>query len=66
MTSTPRRHFVRSLLGAGLLPSLLIACASPTGGQGAPVLSSERITQIIASPERSAADRTNDLRRKPE
>jgi predicted methyltransferase len=66
MTSTPRRHFVRSLVGAGLLPSLLIACASPNGGPGATVLSPERITQIIASPERSAADRTNDLRRKPE
>jgi predicted methyltransferase len=66
MTSTSRSYIVRSLLGAGLLPSLLIGCASPTGGPGAPVLSSERITQIIASPERSAADRTNDLRRKPE
>lgn len=66
MTATPRRHFVREVLGASLLPILLIACASPTAGPGATVLSSERITQIIASPERSAADRTNDLRRKPE
>ena len=66
MTSTPRRHIVRSLLCAGLLPSLLIACASPSAGSGATVLSPERIAQIVASPERSAADRTNDLRRKPE
>jgi len=29
-------------------------------------LSQERIAQIIASPDRSAADRTNDIRRKPE
>src|SRR4051812_17006103 len=29
-------------------------------------LSSEQIAQIVASPDRSAADRTNDLRRKPE
>ncbi len=29
-------------------------------------LSKERIAQIIASPDRSAADRNNDLRRKPE
>ena len=29
-------------------------------------LSKERIAEIIASPDRSAADRTNDLRRKPD
>jgi len=29
-------------------------------------LSDERIAQILASPDRSAADRTNDIRRKPE
>jgi predicted methyltransferase len=33
---------------------------------GAPVLSAERISGIVASPDRSAADRTNDKRRKPE
>ena len=32
----------------------------------APPLSSERIAQIVASPDRSAADRANDARRKPE
>jgi len=66
MTATPRRHFVRSVLGASLLPALLIACASPAGGPGTPVLSPERIAQIIASADRTAADRTNDQRRKPE
>jgi predicted methyltransferase len=30
-----------------------------------PTLSQERIAEIVASPDRSAADRTNDLRRKP-
>src|SRR3954454_18530647 len=29
-------------------------------------LTQDQITQIIASPDRSAADRTNDLRRKPD
>lgn len=34
--------------------------------QSSPPLSSEQIAQIVASPDRSAADRTNDRRRKPE
>jgi len=34
--------------------------------QSSPQLSSEQILQIVASPDRSEADRTNDLRRKPE
>ena len=34
--------------------------------QSSPQLSSEQIAQIVASPDRSEADRTNDLRRKPE
>ena len=34
--------------------------------QSSPRLSSEQIAQIVASPDRSEADRTNDLRRKPE
>ena len=41
---------------------LLGACAHT----GAPTLSSERIAEIVASPDRRAADRTNDLRRKPQ
>ena len=34
--------------------------------QSSPQLSSEQIARIVASPDRSEADRTNDLRRKPE
>jgi predicted methyltransferase len=41
---------------------LLGACAHT----GAPTLSTERIAEILASPDRRAADRTNDLRRKPQ
>ena len=47
-----------SRLAVSLLGLLLAACAS------APV-PRERIAQIVASPERSAADRANDVRRKP-
>jgi hypothetical protein len=31
-----------------------------------PPLSSAQIIEILSSPDRTAADRTNDLRRKPE
>jgi len=48
----------------------LSACVSthPSSSESlnAAVLSRERIAQIIASPDRSAADRANDLRRKPD
>jgi predicted methyltransferase len=45
------------LLAVALLP----ACQTTT-----PTIGRERIAEIVASPDRSAADRTNDLRRKPE
>ena len=44
--------------------SVVAACAQKPGD--APVLSKARIAEIVASPDRTAADRTNDLRRKPE
>ncbi|HLX81700.1 MAG TPA: hypothetical protein VKS43_14070 [Burkholderiales bacterium] len=43
---------------------LLGACA--TTPPSAPPLSKDQIAAIVASPDRRAADRTNDLRRKPE
>jgi predicted methyltransferase len=43
---------------------LLAACASPTATQPG-AISDTRIAAVVASPDRSAADRTNDLRRKP-
>jgi predicted methyltransferase len=45
----------------------LAACTSPGAGAPAPaaVLSPDRIAELLASPDRSAADRTNDQRRKP-
>ena len=52
----------RSLLF--FVPALVAACQSGNPGPGA--ISRERIAEIVASPDRSAADRTNDQRRKPE
>src|SRR5512138_3185972 len=37
-----------------------------TAQQAASPLGADQAKQIVASPDRSAADRTNDLRRKPE
>ena len=60
----------RVLRAVGLVASAL-AVASCAGTGGAPSrpmaapISAERIAEIVASPDRSAADRTNDLRRKP-
>ncbi|MBS0445946.1 MAG: class I SAM-dependent methyltransferase [Proteobacteria bacterium] len=44
----------------------LAACASGTPGAAPGAISTQRIAEIVASPDRSAADRTNDQRRKPE
>jgi predicted methyltransferase len=46
---------------AAVLSLLLAACASVPEP-----ISQERIAEIVASPDRRPADRTNDLRRKPE
>jgi predicted methyltransferase len=50
----------------GVVVSAAAGCSS-TGGFGgrSPVLGSEQIAAIVASPDRSAADRSNDVRRKP-
>ena len=54
-----------SRLGLALVAlSLVAACAHGPGD--APPLSKSRIAEIVASPDRSVADRTNDIRRKPE
>jgi predicted methyltransferase len=59
-TSIPRCSIA---LSAGVA-LLLGACA--TAPSVPPALSKERIAGILASPDRRAADRTNDIRRKPE
>src|SRR5438477_11797554 len=45
---------------------LLLGIHTTEAGQESPPLSSAQIIQILSSPDRTAADRTNDLRRKPE
>src|SRR5215813_9974184 len=44
---------------------LFLSSRAAPAQQNQPPLSSEQIAQIVASPDRSEADRTNDLRRKP-
>ena len=53
------------LSGALVLAAVLAGCASTSSTMG-PRLSAVRITQVVASPDRSNADRETDLRRKPE
>jgi hypothetical protein len=59
-----RRRFVLATItvGVNLILSARVALTQPTS----PSLSFEQIEQIVRSPDRSTADRTNDLRRKPE
>ena len=45
---------------AVLAVALLAACTATQ-----PPLSTEGISAVVGSPERTAADRTNDIRRKP-
>jgi predicted methyltransferase len=58
-----RRDLLAAIAGSTVL--LLNSGVAPAQ-QSSPQLSSVQIAQIVASPDRSAADRTNDLRRKPE
>ncbi len=55
--TTMKTNVIKALLPWFAL--LLVACANAPLGP-------DRIAQIVASPDRSAADKNNDLRRKPE
>jgi predicted methyltransferase len=46
--------------------ALILGMHTTQAGQDSPALSAAQITQILSSPDRTAADRTNDLRRKPD
>lgn len=62
----PVRGRGRKLLGAVMaLAALTAGCGSMQVPEVGPI-STERIQSLLASPDRAAADRTNDLRRKPE
>jgi predicted methyltransferase len=64
LTDKRRRYFSagHALLFATMVTALLAGCAAPRSA----ALSSDSIAAIVANPDRSAADRNNDLRRKPE
>jgi predicted methyltransferase len=74
MRAAIRRGASSSLASSMTLPSaallLLGACTNlgtpVTESPAMAVISRERIAEIVASPDRRPADRTNDLRRKPE
>ncbi len=57
----------KGLLAAiGVSAGLFLNAEAATSQQSRPPLSSEQIAQIVNSTDRTAADRTNDQRRKPE
>jgi len=63
-----RRYFLGPCFSIAMLGATAImtgACATAPETRSA-VLSKERIADILASPDRSSADRTNDIRRKPD
>jgi hypothetical protein len=59
-----RRHVFLTAIAAGA--GLALATHAVSAQQSPPPLTKEQIAAIVASPDRSAADRTNDRRRKPE
>jgi len=60
---TRRKAFLTAIAaGAGLV----LGADAASAQQSPPPLTQAQIAEIVASPDRSAADRTNDLRRKPE
>ncbi len=66
-SSQPMKIRRKDLLAAiAVSAALLLSGRAATAQQSSPRLSSEQIAGIVASPDRSAADQTNDLRRKPE
>ena len=61
MKITRQGIFVAIITGA-----VLLGISTTQADQALPPLSSAQIIEILSSPDRTAADRTNDLRRKPE
>jgi predicted methyltransferase len=56
----------KTLLAAIAVGTGLLLAVQPASAQPAAPLTAEQAAEIVASPDRSAADRTNDRRRKPE
>ena len=58
-----RKAFLTAIAASA---ALVLGADAASAQQSPPPLTKEQIAEIVASPDRSAADRTNDLRRKPE
>src|SRR5216684_1020104 len=58
-----RKAFLTAIAASA---ALVLGADAVSAQQSPPPLTKEQIAEIVASPDRSAADRTNDLRRKPE
>src|SRR6267154_3730253 len=56
----------KDVLVAIITNAVLLGMHATEAAQDSPSLSSAQITEILSGPDRTAADRTNDLRRKPE
>jgi predicted methyltransferase len=54
------------LAAVGISAGIFLNTQEATAQQNRPALSFEQIAQIVNSTDRTAADRTNDVRRKPE
>ena len=67
-TARMENVLVATLLGTAILAST--GCTTspsiPASSNASGGLTRERIAEVVASPDRSAADRTNDVRRKPD
>src|SRR6266403_1715495 len=66
MSKTMKSGRKRLLAAIGVSAGLFLYAEAATAQQSRPPLSSEQIAQIVKSTDRTAADRTNDERRKPE
>jgi predicted methyltransferase len=62
--SLSRQDLLRGAFAASLVCAVA-ACAVNPPSKSVTALSSQRIAEIVASPDRTAADRNNDVRRKP-
>src|SRR5262249_42856744 len=56
----------KGVLVATITGAVLLGIHATEAYQASPPLSSAQIIEILSSPDRTTADRTNDLRRKPE
>ena len=62
----PMKMTRKGVLLAIITNAVLLGIHPTEAEQASPPLSSAQIIEILSSPDRTAADRTNDLRRKPE